>query len=67
MATQVSAAADSLTLLFMKSVSILVCLLSIVGRWVSAPSQAGELKSDVLARSTQMIVVTTSDWNAVEG
>lgn len=51
----------------MKSVSILLCLLSIVGSCVSASSQAGELKSDALAHSTQMIVVTTSDWSAVEG
>ena len=56
-----------LTLLLMKPVSILLCLLSIVGWCVSAPAQAGTLKSDALARSTQMIVVTTSDWNAVEG
>ena len=34
---------------------------------MSASAQAGTLKSDALARSTQMIVVTTSDWNAVEG
>ena len=51
----------------MKPVSIFLCLLSIVGWCVSAPAQAGTLKSDALARSTQMIVVTTSDWNAVEG
>ena len=67
MATQVSAVADSLTLFFMKSVSILLCLLSMVGSCVSATSQAGDLKSDALVRSTQMIVVTTSDWNAGEG
>jgi L,D-peptidoglycan transpeptidase YkuD (ErfK/YbiS/YcfS/YnhG family) len=67
MATQVSAVADSLTLLFMKSVSILLCLLGIVGWCVYGRAQAGTLKSDALARSTQMIVVTTSDWNAVEG
>jgi D-alanyl-D-alanine dipeptidase len=51
----------------MKPVSILVYLLSIVGRSVPALAQAGTLKSDALERSTQMIVVTTSDWNAVEG
>jgi L,D-peptidoglycan transpeptidase YkuD (ErfK/YbiS/YcfS/YnhG family) len=34
---------------------------------VSAWAQSGTLKPDALARSTQMIVVTTSDWNAVEG
>jgi len=51
----------------MKPVCIFLCLLSIVGWRVSAPAQASTLKSDALARSTQMIVVTTSDWNAVEG
>jgi len=62
-----AAAIDSLTLLLVKPVSMLLCLLSIVGWCVSAAAQAGTLKSDALARSTQMIVVTTSDWNAVEG
>jgi L,D-peptidoglycan transpeptidase YkuD (ErfK/YbiS/YcfS/YnhG family) len=62
-----AAATDSLTLLLMKPVCIFLCLLSIVGWCVSAPAQASTLKSDALARSTQMIVVTTSDWNAVEG
>jgi L,D-peptidoglycan transpeptidase YkuD (ErfK/YbiS/YcfS/YnhG family) len=51
----------------MKPVSILFGFLSIVGWCVSAPVQAGTSKSDAFARSTQMIVVTTSDWNAVEG
>ena len=58
---------DSLTLLLMKHVLILFLVLSIVGWGVSAPAQAGTSKSDAFARSTQMIVVTTSDWNAVEG
>jgi L,D-peptidoglycan transpeptidase YkuD (ErfK/YbiS/YcfS/YnhG family) len=62
-----AAANDSLTLLLMKPVRIFLCLLSMLGSCVSAPAQADTLKSDVLARSTQMIVVTTSDWNAVEG
>ena len=62
-----AAATDSLTLLLMKPVCIFLCLLSIVGWRMSAPAQASTLKSDALARSTQMIVVTTSDWNAVEG
>jgi D-alanyl-D-alanine dipeptidase len=49
-------------------VSILLCLLGTIGRCESAPAQAGAtMKSDALARSTQMIVVTTSEWNAVEG
>lgn len=60
-------AIDSLTLLFMKSVSILFCLLAIAGWCVSGRAQSGTLKSEALARSTQMILVTTSDWNAVEG
>ena len=51
----------------MKPVSILLCLLSIVGWGVSAPAQAGTLKSEAFGRSTQVIVVTTSHWNAVEG
>jgi L,D-peptidoglycan transpeptidase YkuD (ErfK/YbiS/YcfS/YnhG family) len=51
----------------MKPMFILLCLLVIAGCCVSAPAQAGALKSDAPARSTQMIVVTTSDWNAVEG
>jgi hypothetical protein len=61
------AATDSLTLLLMNPVCIFLCLLSIVGWCVSAPAQASTLKSDALARSTQIIVVTTVDWNAVEG
>ena len=67
MATQVSAVDYSLTLLFMKSVSILLCLLAIVSRFVSGQTQARTPNSDALARSTQMIVVTTWDWNAEEG
>jgi D-alanyl-D-alanine dipeptidase len=51
----------------MKPVSIFLCLLSVAGSCVSASAQASTLKSDALARSTQMIAVTTSDWNAVEG
>jgi D-alanyl-D-alanine dipeptidase len=51
----------------MKPAAILLCLLAIVGWYGSAPAAADTLKSDALARSKQMIVVTTSDWNAVEG
>ncbi len=58
---------DSLRLLLMKHVSILFFVLSIVGWCVSAPAQVRTSKSDDFARSTQMIVVTTPDWNAVEG
>jgi L,D-peptidoglycan transpeptidase YkuD (ErfK/YbiS/YcfS/YnhG family) len=67
MATQVSDVADTITLLSMKSAAILVCLLWIVGWCVSGRAQTETLKSDAFARSTQMIVVTTPDWNAVEG
>jgi L,D-peptidoglycan transpeptidase YkuD (ErfK/YbiS/YcfS/YnhG family) len=34
---------------------------------MSALSQSGTVKSDALAHSTQLIVVTTSSWSAVEG
>lgn len=56
-----------ITLFFMKSLAILFCLLGIVGRCVSGRAQAATLNSDAIGRSTQMILVTTSDWNAVEG
>ena len=62
-----AAAIDSLTLLLMRPVSMLVCLLSVADCCVSAPAQAATLNADSLSRSRQMIVVTTSDWNAVEG
>jgi L,D-peptidoglycan transpeptidase YkuD (ErfK/YbiS/YcfS/YnhG family) len=62
-----AAAIDSFTLLYMKPVSILLCLVGIVMWSVCGRAQAGTLKSDALARSTQMIVVTTSDWSAVAG
>ena len=62
-----TATIDSLTLLVMKSGPILLFVLSIAGGCVSAPAQTGTLKSDVLLRSTQIIVVTTSDWSTVEG
>ena len=67
MVTQVSAVVDRLTLLFMKSAASLLCLLTIAGWCVSGRAQAGTLKSDALGRSTQMILVTTSDSNSVEG
>ena len=51
----------------MRSVSILLGLLAMVGWCASAPAQDGTLRSDALDLSTQMIAVTTSDWNAVEG
>lgn len=60
-------ASSPFTLLLMKPASILLCLLLIVSWCASGSTQAGTFKSEALARSTQMIVVTTSDWNAVEG
>ena len=51
----------------MKPMSLLLCLLSIAAGRVVAPAQVGVAEPDAFARSTQMIVVTTSDWNAVEG
>ena len=45
----------------------LTCFLSI-GTWrASGSTEAGALNSDALASSTQIIVVTTSSWSAVEG
>ena len=58
---------DSLTLLLMKPVSVFLVVLSTVAWCVSAPAQAGALKPNAFARSTQMIVVTTPSWNSVEG
>jgi hypothetical protein len=60
-------ASSRFTLLLMKPASILHCLLLIVSWCASGSTQAGTFKSEALSRSTQMIVVTTSDWNAVEG
>jgi L,D-peptidoglycan transpeptidase YkuD (ErfK/YbiS/YcfS/YnhG family) len=51
----------------MKPTSILLCLLTIVGCCASGSTQARTVKSDALARSTQAIMVTTPNWNAVEG
>ncbi len=51
----------------MKLVSLLLCLLSIAGWSVSGPGDAGSAAPNALAHSTQVIVVTTSGWNAVEG
>jgi L,D-peptidoglycan transpeptidase YkuD (ErfK/YbiS/YcfS/YnhG family) len=56
-----------LHLCLMKPASILLCLLFIAGWCASGSTQARAFKSDALARSTQMIIVTTSSWNAVEG
>ncbi|MGA8503760.1 MAG: hypothetical protein WB683_19575 [Candidatus Sulfotelmatobacter sp.] len=51
----------------MKPASILFCLLWIVSWCASASTQTRTSKSDPLALSTQTIVVTTPNWNAVEG
>jgi D-alanyl-D-alanine dipeptidase len=51
----------------MKPASILLCLLLSVGWYVAGLTQAGTIQSDPFSRSTQMIAVTTSNWNAVEG
>jgi L,D-peptidoglycan transpeptidase YkuD (ErfK/YbiS/YcfS/YnhG family) len=61
----------------MKPVFILFCLLSIcllsicllsIGGWcASGSTQTHFLSSDALGSSTQLIVVTTSNWNTVEG
>jgi hypothetical protein len=51
----------------MKLAYSLLALLSVFGRNQPASAQAAKVKSDPLAQSTQMIVVTTEDWNAVDG
>jgi len=51
----------------MKSLFFLFGLLWSVGSSGFASSQADTIKSDAFASSTQLIVVTTSDWNTVEG
>jgi L,D-peptidoglycan transpeptidase YkuD (ErfK/YbiS/YcfS/YnhG family) len=56
-----------LHLFLMKPASNLLCLLLAVGWCASGSTQARTFQSDPLARSTQTIVVTTSNWNAVEG
>jgi zinc D-Ala-D-Ala dipeptidase len=51
----------------MKHALFLVCLLAVAARCAFPPAQAFAAGSDVFARSTQMIVVTTANWDAVEG
>ena len=51
----------------MKSVGSLACLLLLAGGCAHSAAQAGAANPNIFARSTQMIVVTTSNWNAVEG
>ncbi len=50
----------------MKSTSLLLCLL-LVADGATAPAQVAGAEPDAFGQSTQMIVVTTSNWNAVEG
>lgn len=49
----------------MNSVCLLLCIPALVAWSVSA--NAGAATSDVLSDSTQIIVVTTSSWSAVQG
>jgi L,D-peptidoglycan transpeptidase YkuD (ErfK/YbiS/YcfS/YnhG family) len=49
----------------MKPIPLLLYLLCVGGWWVSAQAATGE--SEPLAGSTQLMVVRTSGWNAVEG
>lgn len=51
----------------MKPTSCLLCLLLVVSCYGSSPARPGAIEPDGFARSTQMIVVTTSEWSAVEG
>jgi L,D-peptidoglycan transpeptidase YkuD (ErfK/YbiS/YcfS/YnhG family) len=51
----------------MKSISLLLCLLSIAGGAATVSAQIAAIESDPLAQSTQLIVVSTSNWSAVEG
>jgi D-alanyl-D-alanine dipeptidase len=51
----------------MKSVCLFVCLLLLGGGFVSSGAQTGAGKPKALAHSTQMIVVTTANWDAAEG
>jgi L,D-peptidoglycan transpeptidase YkuD (ErfK/YbiS/YcfS/YnhG family) len=51
----------------MKSVLVAVSLLFMAIEILLVPVQLGAAESDALAISTQLIVVTTADWNAVDG
>lgn len=55
------------TLLLMKVASLPLCLLSIASLCPPLPAQVARITTDVLGNSTQAIVVTTADWNAVPG
>ena len=51
----------------MKSMSFLFCVLLIATGRNGAQTQVAAAEPHAFERSTQIIVVTTSDWNAVEG
>lgn len=51
----------------MKFVSLLLCLLLTAGWRVSSAAGAAAVEPSPFGHSTQMIAVTTSGWNAVEG
>jgi D-alanyl-D-alanine dipeptidase len=51
----------------MKPLSLLLCLLLGADVSVAVPAQVGAAEPDAFVQSTQMIVVTTSDWNSVDG
>jgi L,D-peptidoglycan transpeptidase YkuD (ErfK/YbiS/YcfS/YnhG family) len=51
----------------MKPDLAVLCLLLTTGWCVSAPAGAAAVQRDPLGQSTQMIVVITTGWNAVEG
>jgi L,D-peptidoglycan transpeptidase YkuD (ErfK/YbiS/YcfS/YnhG family) len=51
----------------MKHIVLLLCVLSVACGAATVSAQVVAIEPDPLARSTQLIVVSTSDWNAVEG
>ena len=51
----------------MKPMHFLMCLCLATAGTLVVPAQAATAEPGAFAHSTQMIVVTTSDWNAVEG
>jgi D-alanyl-D-alanine dipeptidase len=51
----------------MKPLSLLLCVSVAAGGSSLSPAQSDAGKSDALARSIQLVVVTTSGWSVVEG
>jgi L,D-peptidoglycan transpeptidase YkuD (ErfK/YbiS/YcfS/YnhG family) len=51
----------------MRHVCSLVCMLMLAGGYALSAAHAGSARANAFAGSTQMIVVTTSNWDAVEG